>query len=65
MYLELKKVIIEWLIENKNEWQRVNACGDHFRQYIYDDKGAYIIGGKNVVEFISKADKLLYGGIDL
>ena len=63
MYLELKKAIIEWLIDNKNAWQRVNACHDVFRQYIYDDAGNYIIGGKVVSEFISDADKLLYKGV--
>lgn len=60
MYLELKKAIIEWLVDNKNAWQRVNACHDVFRQYIYDDAGNYIIGGKIVSEFIRDADKLLY-----
>lgn len=60
MYLELKKSIIEWLIDNKNKWQRVNACHKEFRQYIYNDAGDYIIGGKIVSEFISDADKLLY-----
>lgn len=60
MYLELKKTILLWLIENKNTWQRVNACTDYFRQYIFDDKGSYIIGGQVVAEFISNADRLLY-----
>lgn len=63
MYMELKKAIIDWLIENKNEWQRVNACHEHFRQYIYDASGNHIIGGQTVSDFISAADKLLYGGI--
>ena len=62
MYLELKKAIIEWLIENKNEWQRVNACHKHFRQYIYDESGHHIIGGEVVSDFISSADKLLFEG---
>lgn len=63
MYMELKKAIIDWLIENKNEWQRENACHEHFRQYIYDADGHYIIGGKVVSDFISAADKLLYQGV--
>ena len=62
MYMELKKAIIDWLIDNKNQWQRVNACHEYFRQYIYTPEGQYCIGGKNVSDFISKADKLLYGG---
>ena len=60
MYMELKKAIINWLIDNKNEWQRINACHEYFRQYIYDANGHYIIGGKDVSMFISEADKLLY-----
>ena len=63
MYLELKQAIINWLIDNKNAWQRVNACHDAFRQYIYDDAGNYIIGGKVVSEFIRDDDKLLYKGV--
>lgn len=61
MYKELKKAILEWLIENEHEWQRVNACHKHFRQYIYDDHGEYIIGGEITSDFIINADKLLYG----
>lgn len=60
MYLELKKAIIDWLIEHKNEFQRVNACHKAFRQYIYDENGAHIIGGEAVSDFIVAADKLLY-----
>lgn len=26
MSKELKIAIIKWLVENKNQWQRVNAC---------------------------------------
>lgn len=58
---ELKKVILLWLLEHENEWQRVNTCIDEFRNYIYSDNGNYLIGGKNVASFIEKADKLLYG----
>lgn len=62
MHLELKRAIVNWLIDNKNEWQRTNSCCTKFRQYIYDDKGEYIIGGEEVSAFISFADKLIYGG---
>jgi hypothetical protein len=61
MYKELKSAIIEWLLENENQWQRVNACHDHFRQYVYTPEGQYCIGGKVVSDFICKADKLIYG----
>lgn len=58
--LELKKEIINWLFENKNEWQRVNACIEHFRPYIYKADGNYLIGGEEVSKFIKNADKLIY-----
>ena len=60
MYMELKKAIIDWLIENGNTWQRTSACRTNFKQYIYDDAGKYIIGGQVVSDFIDEADKLLY-----
>lgn len=62
MCKELKQTIINWLLENENVWQRVNACHEAFREYIYNSNGIYRIGGKNVSEFICEADKLLYEG---
>jgi len=62
MYKELKKRIIDWLMENENQWQRVNSCHEAFREYIYDKNGQYIIGGEDVSKFISEADNLIYGG---
>lgn len=61
MYKELKKEIINWLLEHENEWQRVNACVEAFRPYIYNADGNHLIGGAIVSQFISEADKLLYG----
>ena len=52
MYKELK---------HEKEWQRVNACREAFRQYIFNADGNYLIGGQTVSEFITEADKLLYG----
>lgn len=60
MYKELKKAILDWLLDNENEWQRVNACHQKFRAYIYDGDGNYLIGGGIVSKFITDADKLLY-----
>ena len=60
MYLELKKEIINWLLEHEDTWQRVNSCHEAFRQYIYNDEGNYIIGGEVVSEFIDDANKLLF-----
>lgn len=62
--LDLKETILLWLLKNENTWNRINSCIDFFRNYIYDDKGNYLIGGKNVSIFIEKADKLIYGGIE-
>lgn len=59
---ELKKAIIDWLIEHENEWQRVNSCVENFREYIYNSIGNFLIGGEKVHQFIVRADKLIYGG---
>lgn len=61
IYMELKQEIIKWLMENPNEWQRTNACKEAFREYIYNSEGNYLIGGENVSNFITAAEKLIYG----
>lgn len=61
MYKELKMAILNWLLENENAWQRVNACTEYFKPYIYNAEENYLIGGKVVAEFIKDADELLYG----
>ena len=60
MNKELKKEIISWLFENENRWQRVNSCIEDFKKYIYNSKGNYLIGGKEVSEFIKDTDILIY-----
>lgn len=50
MSKELKTAIIKWLLKNENQWQRVNACTEAFREYIYNKSGNYLIGGEAVVE---------------
>lgn len=60
MNKKLKKAIFEWLYENENEFQLVNSCVEHFKDYIYDKNGEYLIGGDVVSSFIDKAEKLLY-----
>lgn len=57
---ELKTAIVKWLLGNENQWQRVNACTEAFREYIYNKSGNYLVGGEAVVEFIGAADKLIY-----
>ena len=59
--MELKKAIIDWLFENKNAWQRANTCREYFRTYIYDSDGNYLIGGEEVNNFITDAEKIIYG----
>ena len=61
MHRELKLAIIRWLLDNENEFQRINDCSAKFKLYIYDPTGNYLIGGKEVHEFIKEANKLLYG----
>lgn len=58
--LELKKAIIDWLIANAKTYNRANECTRYFRPYIYDSEGNYLIGGKEVAQFISEANKLLF-----
>ena len=62
MNQELKEAIITWLFNSPNEWQRVNACHDRFKRYIYDDAGNYLICGEEVSRFIEDADRLIYRG---
>lgn len=57
----LKKVIIDWLFDHPNVWNRKNVCTDTFRAYVYDSAGNYLIGGKDVYEFIGAAEELIYG----
>ena len=61
MYKELKQAFLKWLLENENQWNRVSACNEAFRAYIFDASGNYLIGGQVVSKFITDADKLLYG----
>jgi hypothetical protein len=59
MNIELKKAIVNFIFENSKEFQIINATVNNFKLYIYDDKGNFLIGGKEISEFISNAIKLL------
>ena len=61
MFKELKAEILNWLLEHENTFSRVNKCIEAFRPYIYNSEGNHLIGGQTVSEFITEADKLLYG----
>lgn len=56
---EFKKAVIDWLFENQNEFQIINSCIEHFRMYIYDSNGNYLIGGEIRANFIRDAIKLV------
>lgn len=58
---ELRRAIINWLLDNENQWQRINSCVECFREYIYNSERNFLIGGEEVHDFICAADKLLYG----
>ena len=58
--MELKKAIINWLFDNANAWQRINACCEYFRPYIYNNDGNFLIGGEEVYNFIIDAEKSIY-----
>jgi len=59
MKTELKKAIVNFIFDNEKEFQITNTTIQKFRAYIYDPEGSYLIGGKDVVEFIKDSTKLL------
>ena len=59
MKTELKKAIINYIFEHLTDFQLVNNTTDKFRAYIYDSTGEYLIGGEDVVKFISQSINLI------
>lgn len=59
MKTELKKAIMDFIFEKEKEFQINNVVIKKFRPYIYDTDGNYLIGGKDVSEFIDNAIKLI------
>jgi len=59
MNKNLKKAIVNFIIDNENEFQIINYTSEAFREYIYTNKGEYLIGGEDVLTFIREAIKLL------
>jgi hypothetical protein len=57
MNQELKKAIVNYMFDNAKQFQLLNSTINEFRQYIYTPKGEYIIGGKEVSEFINLVDR--------
>jgi hypothetical protein len=59
--MELKHKIVNFIFEHKDEFQLTNATISNFRDYIYDSKGEYLIGGELIADFIKKAiDLIIY-----
>lgn len=61
MQIELKKAIVEHIFNNLDEFNIINATVDKFRAYIYDSEGEYLVGGREVSEFIKQAIDLIRG----
>jgi len=55
MKTELKKVIIDFIFENRTDFQLHNLTTKTFREYIYNSEGNYLIGGEDVAGFIKDA----------
>ncbi len=50
---QLKDRIITYIQENSTEFQIINNTKQVFQNYIYDTQGEYLIGGKEVAQFIT------------
>ncbi|MFA6690141.1 MAG: hypothetical protein WCS18_11755 [Sphaerochaetaceae bacterium] len=57
--MKLKKAICCWLCDNAGTFNIINECVERFRAYVYDDKGAFLIGGDEVHDFIVRASDLI------
>ena len=62
MQYQLMQAIFNYLIDNRNVFNLHNTTTAHFKPYIYDDTGNYLIGGEQVSQFISDAIKLINKG---
>lgn len=59
MNKELKRAIVNFILDNDKEFQIKNYVVGKFRPYIYDQDGDYLIGGEEVLNFIYNQIKLL------
>jgi hypothetical protein len=59
MRKELKQAIVNYIFDNEKNFQLYTATKTHFKEYIYDSKGEYLIGGNDVSTFIDNAIILL------
>ena len=59
MKKELKQAIVKFVFDNENDHQLVNNTVKEFSDYIYSKSGNYLIGGKEVRDFIVNIIKYL------
>lgn len=59
MHKDLKKAIFNYMIDNLNSFSLLNDTTKHFKQYIFTSEGNYLIGGKEVNEYIRNVEKLI------
>ncbi len=57
--MELKKAILNYILDNSDEFQLINSTVNKFREYIYDSKGEFLFGGEKIHDFILESIKLL------
>lgn len=62
MNTDLKLAIINFMFENKNNFQLLTHTKEKFRQYIFTPEGNFCFGGEIVSEFINLSDKLIRFG---
>ena len=59
MNKQLKKAIVDFILDNDKVFNLRNIVSEKFRAYIYDSQGEYLIGGEEVSIFIYGAVFLL------
>ncbi len=59
MKKELKQAIINFIFENERLFNLHNSTITEFKEYIYNSKGEYLIGGEDVKNFVEDAIKLI------
>lgn len=57
--LQLKQAIINYIFENYNLFNRLNNTIHNFKNYIYNENWNYLIGWKEIIEWIEKIDKMI------
>lgn len=58
--IELKRAIVNWYCDNYKSFASPDECVKVFKAYIYDEKGEYLIGGKEVFDFIHDVRIIIY-----